>query len=241
MLKRKPSLTDQAKNYIKQRILNGEYEGERIPSETELADELGVSRTTIRDALSRLENEGVVYRRQGSGTFVNRAGLQIKTRLEEIWSYEAVLRAHGYTPSTRILEVERAAAGEEVAADLQIAPGAEIVTVEKLFLEDEEPVILTVNRVPAALITEPFDTADWHLPVYEFLSEFGRQRLSYYLSEIIPLAADAQLANTLNVVPKTPLISFAEIGFNEENAPILKAESYLRDDLLRLRLIRRKV
>lgn len=241
MLKRKPSLTDQAKNYIKQRILNGEYEGERIPSETELADELGVSRTTIRDALSRLENEGVVYRRQGSGTFVNRAGLQIKTRLEEIWSYEAVLRAHGYTPSTRILEVERAAAGEEVAADLQIAPGAEIVTVEKLFLEDEEPVILTVNRVPAALITEPFDTADWHLPVYEFLWEFGRQRLSYYLSEIIPLAADVQLASTLNVVPKTPLLSFAEIGFNEENAPILKADSYLRDDLLRLRLIRRKV
>ncbi len=50
----------------------------RIPSESDLADELGVSRTTIRDALSRLEIEGTVYRRQGSGTFVNEPGLQIK-------------------------------------------------------------------------------------------------------------------------------------------------------------------
>src|SRR5690606_22372667 len=105
MLERKPSLTEQAKAYIKQRIVNEDFEDGRIPSEAELATELGVSRTTIRDALSRLENEGTVYRRQGSGTYVNRPGLQIKTRLEEIWSYEAVLRAHGYTPSTKILSV----------------------------------------------------------------------------------------------------------------------------------------
>lgn len=241
MLERKPSLTDQAKNYIKQRILNDEYEGERIPSETELANELGVSRTTIRDALSRLENEGVVYRKQGSGTYVNRAGLQIKTRLEEIWSYETVLRAHGYTPSTRILQMERSAAGEQLAADLHVPTGTEIVSVKKLFLEDEEPVILTVNCIPASLIDEPFRTSDWHMPVYEFLWDFGRQRLSYYLSEIVPLVAGDWLAEILNVPRGTPLISFAEIGFNEENAPILKANSYLRDDLLRLRLIRRRV
>ena len=55
MLRRAPSLTEQAKSYIKQRILNDEFEAGRIPSETELANELGVSRTTIRDALSRLE------------------------------------------------------------------------------------------------------------------------------------------------------------------------------------------
>jgi GntR family transcriptional regulator len=103
LLQRKPSLTDQAKANIKQRILDGDFADDRIPAETELAAELGVSRTTIRDALSRLENEGVVYRRQGSGTFVNEPGLQIKTRLEEIWSYEAVLEAHGYAPATRIL------------------------------------------------------------------------------------------------------------------------------------------
>jgi GntR family transcriptional regulator len=105
MIKRSPSLTDQVKAHIKQQILDNAYEDDRIPAEMDLAEELGVSRTTVRDALSRLENEGVIFRKQGAGTFVNRPGLQIKSRLEEIWSYEAVLEDHGYEPSTRILNV----------------------------------------------------------------------------------------------------------------------------------------
>ena len=105
MIKRNPSLTDQAKTHIKEQILTNQYQDGRIPSESDLADELGVSRTTIRDALSRLEIEGTVYRRQGSGTFVNEPGLQIKSRLDEIWSYEEILKAHGFTPSTVVLDV----------------------------------------------------------------------------------------------------------------------------------------
>ncbi|HZD10128.1 MAG TPA: GntR family transcriptional regulator [Candidatus Binatia bacterium] len=234
-------MTDQAKAYIKQRIINDEFEDGRIPSETDLANELGVSRTTIRDALSRLENEGAVYRRQGSGTYVNNPGLQIKTRLEEIWSYESVLLAHGYTPSTRILSMKRLPADEQQAANLNIRPGEELIVVEKLFLEDQKPVILAINRVPQRLIVEAFVAADWRVPVYEFLWQFGQQRLSYYLSEIVPVTADVEVARALAIAKDRPLISFVEIGYNDENSPILLASSFIRDDLLRLRLIRRKV
>ncbi|MDT8307049.1 MAG: GntR family transcriptional regulator [Anaerolineae bacterium] len=240
MLQRKPSLTEQAKAYIKQRIIDGAFPGDRIPAETELAAELGVSRTTIRDALSRLENEGVVYRRQGSGTFVNEPGLQIKIRLEEIWSYEAVLEAHGYTPATRILDVDTAPANSREAELLQIETGAPLITVRKLFLEDEEPVILAVNQVPAVTIAEPYEPDDWKQPIFEFLSAFGREHLAYYLSEIVPLVVDGTLARTLRVRPGTALLSFAEVGYNDENNPILLTQSYIRDDLLRLRLIRRQ-
>lgn len=240
MLQRKPSLTDQAKAYIKQRILDGDFAGDRIPAETDLAAELGVSRTTIRDALSRLENEGVVYRRQGSGTFVNEPGLQIRIRLEEIWSYEAVLEAHGYTPATRILEVSTEPAAAEQADQLQIQRGDPLITVRKLFLEDEEPVILVVNQVPAATITVPYEPDDWKQPIFEFLSAFGREQLAYYVSEIVPLVADKALARTLHVKPGSALLSFAEVGYNDENSPILLTQSYIRDDLLRLRLIRRQ-
>lgn len=241
MLQRKPSLTDQAKAYIKQRILDGDFAGERIPAETELAAELGVSRTTIRDALSRLESEGVIYRKQGAGTFVNEPGLQIKTRLEEIWSYEAILEAHGYTPATRILGVDVQPAPEAVAGQLQIAPGDPLITVRKLFLEDEEPVILTINQVPAAFVTAPYEPDDWKEPIFRFLSTFGSQHLSYYLSEIVPVLAGADIAEALHVEPGSALLSFDELGYNDENNPILHTNSYFRDDLLRLRLIRRQL
>lgn len=241
MLKRNPSLTDQAKAAIKERIVADEFDDGRIPSETDLADELGVSRTTIRDALSRLENEGVIFRKQGAGTFVNRPGLQISSRLEEIWSYEAVLEDHGYTPSTRILDINSRPAGTRLADELNLSPKDTVVVVEKLFLEDEEPVILARNHIPEQLVNRPYTADDLTAPVFEFIAEFGGQHLSYYLSDIVPVLAKGFLAERLHVPSPTALLSLEEVGYNEENEPILKAQSYFRDDLLRLRLIRRNV
>ncbi|MBK8987418.1 MAG: GntR family transcriptional regulator [Chloroflexi bacterium] len=239
MLKRTPSLTELARSHIKQMILDDVFVDGRIPSETDLAADLKVSRTTIRDALSRLENEGVIYRKQGAGTFINEAGLQIKSRLDEVWSYEAMLAAHGYLPSTRILEVSTRPADADIAAELNLAEGEELLVVRKLFLADNQPVILAYNYIPTRYIEKPYTDEGFVTPVYEFMWENGRQHFSYYLSEIVPLVASDDLAHVLHMQPHTPLISLHEIGYNDDNAPILKSTSYFRDDLLRFRLIRR--
>ncbi|MCB9100697.1 MAG: GntR family transcriptional regulator [Anaerolineales bacterium] len=240
MLRRAPSLTELAKSQIKERILNEEFAEGRIPSEMELATELGVSRTTIRDALSRLELEGAIYRKQGAGTFVNKAGLQIKTRLEEIWTYEAVLQAHGYTPSTRIINISEEPITPAIALDLALAATETMLVVKKLFLADGEPVILTHNFIPTSLITTTYPATIFHQPIYQFLRDYCQEHLAYYLSEIVPLIPSAPIAEILNLSPaQSALISFEEVGYNQDNKPIIKAFSYFRDDLLRLRLIRR--
>ncbi len=239
MIARNPSLTDQVKSHIKERILAGDFEEGRIPSENELATELGVSRTTVRDALSRLENEGAVYRKQGAGTFVNEPGLQIKSRLEEIWSYEEVLRDHGYTPSVRVLGVDHQGADEAVANDLAIEPGDSVLVMHKLFLEDDDPVVLTQNRIPAAYLDD--DVADdAGEPLFAFIEAHCDRNLSYYLSEIVPVVLDADRADLLGAEPGTPALCFEEIGFDQDNTPIVRSTSYFRDDLLRFRLIRRR-
>ncbi|MDX1416913.1 MAG: GntR family transcriptional regulator [Candidatus Promineifilaceae bacterium] len=241
MLKRSPSLTDQAKAHIKEQILNHEFADGRIPSESELANELGVSRTTIRDAMSRLENEGVVFRRQGSGTYVNEPGLQIKSRLEEIWSYEAVLEAHGYTPSTQVLAAYVEKPAQEIVNALNLGVGETILVIKKLFTEDSIPVIYTENRIPTRICDSDLDLDDFRDPIYQVLDERCQQRLNYYLSDIIPSSANEQLAKLLDITQGTALISFQETGYNDENEPILWARSYFRDDLLRFRMIRRGI
>jgi GntR family transcriptional regulator len=241
MLKRSPSLTEQVKAVIKQRIFNEEFDEGRIPSETDLANEFGVSRTTIRDALSRLELEGVIYRKQGAGTFINEAGLQIKSRLEEIWDYGAMLEAHGYVPATRILSVEEETITPGNAAELSLATHAKVLVVQKLFLADGRPVILGVNRIPSQIISRAWNPDDFHLPIYQFLAEFCQQHLTHYISEIVPLMAEPWLIDVLKLPKqKAAIISFDEVGYNQENQPVIKARSYFRDDLLRLRLIRRE-
>jgi DNA-binding GntR family transcriptional regulator len=116
-----------------------------------------------------------------------------------------------------------------------------INTQYKLFLADHQPVILTYNYLPTKIITLPYQEADLHRPLYEFLLKFCRQELAYYFSEIVPLTAPAWLVKQLDLpLQKTALFCFEEIGYNQNNEPIIKFLSYFRDDLLRLRLMRRQ-
>jgi len=240
MITRSPSLTDQVKSHIRQRISDGGFVDGRIPPETELADELGVSRTTVRDALSRLENEGAIYRRQGAGTFVNEHGLRIKSRLEEIWSYEQVLDDHGYTPSVRVLSEALAPVDSVTAEQLGLASSDEVLSIEKVFLEDDEPVIVTINRIPTAMLVDTDYAEDEAAPLFQFVEEHCDRVLEYYLSEIIPVVLDAETAATLGVAEGTPAMCFDEIGFDQNNEPIVRATSFFRDDLLRFRMMRRR-
>ena len=91
------------------------------------------------------------------------------------------------------------------------------------------------------MIVELYSEGDVALPVFEFLANYGQQHLSYYLSEFVPILANGSIAGHLNVPKSAPLLSLEEVGYSEDNAPILKAYSYFRDDLLRLRFIRREV
>lgn len=240
MLKRSFSLVEQVKSHLKERIARAEFEAGRIPSEAALANELNVSRNTVRDALSRLEMEGVIYRKQGAGTFVNEVVSLVKTRLEEILPYESLIREHGYTPTIRLLSVDEQPAGPDLAAELKLDPAEPVLNVQKLFLADEQPVIFTLTYIPKNIMKRPYTTNDFRAPVYELLPKFCQQELAYYLSELVPLIVPDWLADQLDLPSqKTAVISFEEIGYNPDNEPMIKAYSYFRNDLLRLRLIRR--
>jgi GntR family transcriptional regulator len=195
----------------------------------------------VRDALSRLEHEGAIYRRQGAGTFVNEHGLRIKSRLENIWSYEELLENHGYEPSVRVLEITQTPADLATADALGVERDDPILVVEKLFLEDETPVVLTINRIPVANLSSPPPTGDEDIPVYAYLDTHCNKKLTYYLSEIIPVALDTDQSAKLQVDLGTPAMSFDEVGYDKNNEPILRATSFFRDDLLRFRLIRKRM
>ncbi len=240
MFKRNPSLAEQVKSHLKRRILNAEFGAGRIPPENELADELGVSRNTVRDALSRLEMEGFISRRQGAGTFVNETVVLVKSRLEEIVPYEVMIREHGFTPTVRLIGVDEEPASLEIADCLNSTPGESLLVVAKLFLADDRPVIFSLTYIPPKIIKHPYTREDIGRPVYHFIPQFCQQEFAYYVSEIVPIIAPDWLADRLELPEKkSTLLSFEEMGYNQDNQPIVKAYSYFRSDVLRLRLIRR--
>lgn len=240
MFRRNPSLVEQVKSHLKQRIINAEFDDGRIPSESNLADELQVSRNTIRDALSRLEIEGFIFRKQGAGTFVNTSNLLVKARLEEIIPYETLIREHNYIPSVRLVNVEKKQADPQIARYLNLTPTDQLLVVQKLYLADDKPVIFSCTFTPTKIIKQPYTNDDLLVHIYNFLPNFCQQTLAYYVTDVVPLMASPWLVDRLELPQsKNALLSFEEIGHNQDNEPIIKATSYFRDDLLRLRLIRR--
>ena len=241
MLKRTPSLTEQVKNHIKQRIFDNEFADGKIPPELQLAQELNVSRNTVRDALSRLEIEGIIFRRQGAGTFVNQVNRLAKTRLEEVIPFDQLIAEHGYTPTVQLVAFKEHQTNRELAELFGLAPNKPLLEVHKLFLADDQPVVFNCTWLPMALIERAYTPDDFKAPLYQFLPEVCQQTLSYFLTEIVPLIAPSWLAMRLGLPSSDPtaLMSFEEVGYNAENDPILKSVTYFRDDLLRLRLIRR--
>ena len=99
----------------------------RLPSEPELARNMGASRATIRQALERLARAGLIVRRHGVGTFVNHQVLNIRTRLEEVWDFDEMIRAAGYQPGVRHLELDLAGASVYVAEQPALPAGAEVI------------------------------------------------------------------------------------------------------------------
>jgi GntR family transcriptional regulator len=139
------SLVDNTELALRNWLEHGAHRtGDRLPHELELASMLGVSRGTLRTALERLEATGEIVRRQGSGTFVGRvaAPTAFDEGLETLITYSRLARGRGVRLTVRDLTVAREPAGPRPAEVLDIEPGTEAMTVERVVLADGEPAAL---------------------------------------------------------------------------------------------------
>ena len=141
-------LASRVREEVRDRIRDGRFsDGVQLPPEVELATSLGVSRTTVREALLQLEQEGLLIRRHGHGTFV-RSAARLRGSLNANISATEVIKGHGMEPGTSHARVEEVSADEEIASILGLAPGAPVLRLERVRTADGRPVIFTVDVIP---------------------------------------------------------------------------------------------
>lgn len=120
----------------------------QIPSERELCEQHGISRTTVRQAVNQAVNAGLLTRIHGKGTFVAAPKIQ---PLFQITGFAETLAAMGLSPGTRLLELRRQPADAAVARTLDVAPGDEVLRVQVLGLGSGEPMAVYASLVPGRL------------------------------------------------------------------------------------------
>jgi GntR family transcriptional regulator len=172
--------------------------GQRLTSEPELAKQMGVSRATLREAMRTFETQGVIRRRQGSGTYVVGKVPVIDAGLEVLESLDTMARRRNLAVSVGELYVEQAAADGETAAGLGVADGTNITRIRRVMCADGRPVAYLLDTLPAELLKPEELSAQFGGSVLDFLIARG-DPLTVSRAAISATNATAEVAKALEI------------------------------------------
>jgi GntR family transcriptional regulator len=172
--------------------------GERLPPERTMADEFGVGRATIRRALSALSAEGLIESHVGRGTFV--AGGYLGEPPNVLMSFTELGRAHGLTPSARVLSAEVREATIDEGEEFGIAPGAPLFQLDRLRFLDGQPIASDSARTPLAFAPGLVDVDFSAASLYDTLAAHGcgPVRADYAVEAVVPTERHVELLGDLH-------------------------------------------
>jgi GntR family transcriptional regulator len=213
---------------IQQRLREGEWSpDEAMPTEQEFADSFGVSRVTIRKALNMLEEQKLILRQQGRGTFASRAPRK-QNRLNFSGLLENIVDFERHT-KVRVLFFGKVALPEHLASSLASTPNANALKIVRVRSDSQSPFSHTTCYVPepeADLLTEETlgnRTVIAALEAAGVAAATAEQRLS-------ATAADVEIARLLKLEVGAPLIAMTRVVRNEEDRPVELLQALYRPD-----------
>lgn len=218
---------------LRDRIMQGQWQaGDLLPSEPELMEQYQVSRTTIRLALDRLVNTGLIYRQRGRGTFV--APTKIEQNLNQgIRFEESIVRdgaQYSLQTETKVLAAKLVPASYQTTKDLQVQLNEPLAVIERLRLVNQEPIAVQVSilvyRYCQGILNSDFAKHS----LYDVLEKEYDIRLVRVQQRVQAVAASASLANQLAIAIELPLLYVDRISYDQEDRPIELLRSHYRSD-----------
>ncbi|RZT04158.1 GntR family transcriptional regulator [Duganella sp. CF402] len=228
-------LYTQVKENLRERILDGTYPAHaKLPAESELSTIFGVSRITVRQALSDLQKEGVIFKIPGKGTFVAKPkAFQQLTQLE---GFGEAMSRMGYEIYNQVTSHKTIAATPHVAQQLQVAPGAEVTEIKRIRHLNREPVSLEVTYlaqdIGERLAREDLATRDIFVILEnDYGIPLGRADL-----QVDAILADDTLARALRVEQGSAVLRIERLTHRADGAPLDFEYLYFRGDAFQYRL-----
>lgn len=214
--------------------------GDRLNTESELAELFGVSRSTVREALRLLETEGVVHAVQGQGRFLSASGsLSVERPMTKYESITEVLEARGYEVSSAVLNVSTSEANEPEAEALGIEVGAEVIRLLRIRYGDDEPLVVSANTVPASTLPGPIKHRDWSGSLTDALASHGHQ-VNASIATISATELPREWEKRYNLAGLGPWLLVTEVGMTRQGERVLYAEDYHRGSEMTFSVIRQR-
>jgi GntR family transcriptional regulator len=220
-------------------ILAATPPGSYLPSEPDLARQMGVSRATLREAMRAFEEQGRIVRRQGVGTIVTRPPRALEAGLEVLESLETLAARTGQSVEMGARQIEVRPAGKDDGAQLEIAEDAPVVEVSRVILAADRPVAYLIDVVPESLLPREVWAEGFTGSVLDLLLRSGAVDLDVSRTEISALSATPEIARSLQIQRGDVLLRLEARLFARDGRALDHSWSYFLPGSIRLHVVRR--
>ena len=212
---------------IEREIASGKYgPHERLPTEKQFVDALGVSRITVRQALNHLAEGGLIVKKQGKGTFV--AGPVVRHELQELRGVLDEITSQGIEPETKLLHFGPVTAPASTLEELRIS-ARELVLLERLYSLQGAPIGLARTYFAPFAPAVTWDQANAH-PSYEILEDLVGTPIGSADLSIRGRLAGREIAKVLKMPAKSPLLVFERLSFSNTGDPLESTRFYVKSE-----------
>lgn len=218
---------DEVRDYIVGLIEENLSPHAKLPTERELASDLEVSRLTVRRVLDKLVNEQLVYRVQGSGTFVSEPCI---SKSLELTSFTEDMRQRGHVPGSRLLVAEQIPAGASFGYPLNLSPDEPVVHLCRVRTADDVPMCLEHSYLPAHLVPGILDQPPGDQSLYQLMADVFRIRLQHAEQTIRSTVLSRETAALLEVPAFSPALEVERTAYDPRGRAVEHALSTYRGD-----------
>jgi GntR family transcriptional regulator len=206
--------------------------GDLLPSERELSETYGLSRTTVRLALKELETQGLINRRHGKGTYVSGISREVANPLG-LYSFTEQTRSQGHEPLTKLLEFGTCPAPAPVAAQMDLRTGDDVIRFRRLRMVDGVPTMLELTYLPAAEFVSLSAEDILLRPLSDIMEREYHKGIRVAEEEFYAGTATAEESEMLVIPEGSPVLRLARTTYGEKNGVVEYTHSVARSEHFR--------
>lgn len=220
----------QIQEELKRWIEQEEYlVGTAIPPERELTELFGVSRMTVRHAVTMLVNEGLLQREKGRGTFVAVPKIKVEKPLTGLTGFTEDMRSRGLIPSSRLIGFESVFPEADIAKELHIGTDEKVFRVERIRYADAIPMAIEQSYLPASLLPGMKEN-QLHRSLYTLIEQEWGLSINHAIQRIEAALVKKEDAKLLQIDAASAVLKINRIGYLSDETPFEAVRSVYRAD-----------